>query len=61
MSYKFKAGQIVTFSSAAPSGADRHIKFRILRLLPMERGINQYRLKAVTDGHERVAQESELS
>ena len=61
MPYKFKAGQVVTYSPAIAGAADRNVKFQILRLLPSERGMNQYRLKAVIDGHERVAQESELS
>jgi hypothetical protein len=61
MTYKFKIGQVVTFSPAVPGSADRDVKFEILRLLPAERGVNQYRLKAVIDGHERVALESELS
>jgi hypothetical protein len=58
--YKFKAGQTVTL---APSrfGSARELQFRIVRLLPAERGVNQYRLKAVVDGHERVAMENELS
>jgi hypothetical protein len=60
MPHKFTPGQEVTL---APSryGAARLLRFRILRLLPTENGVNQYRLKAVVDGHERVAMESELT
>lgn len=35
-------------------------QFRIVRLLPVEHGIRQYRIKSVKDGHERVVMESEL-
>lgn len=35
--------------------------FEVVRILPAERGINQYRLKSTQDGHERVAMEYELS
>ncbi len=60
MAHKFKLGQTVTFIPAA-AGVDRNAKFEVVRLLPSERGMNQYRLKALLDGHERVALESELS
>jgi ABC-type microcin C transport system duplicated ATPase subunit YejF len=58
--HKFKVGQtveVVGASSAAKSlGA-----FKILRLMPSERGVLQYRIKSVIDGHERMVTESELS
>jgi len=57
--HKFKTGQTVTIitdrASATPKG-----RFAIVRLLPTERGIHQYRIKSVFDGHERVVMESEL-
>ena len=61
MTHKFKTAQMVTYSPAELGGADRNVKFEIVRLLPAERGIYQYRLKSIVDGHERVALESELS
>ncbi|HUZ72169.1 MAG TPA: hypothetical protein VMU87_04230 [Stellaceae bacterium] len=61
MTHKFKTRQTVTYFPAGPGGADRNVKFEIVRLLPSERGINQYRLRSILDGHERVAMESELS
>jgi hypothetical protein len=61
MTHKFRARQTVTYAPAGPGGADRNVKFEIVRVLPAERGINQYRLKSILDGHERVALESELS
>jgi hypothetical protein len=57
--YKFKIGQRVTLRSkrygfwAEP--------FEVVRLLPHENGIFQYRIKSVGDGHERVVLESELA
>ena len=60
MTHKFKLGQTVTFLSTL-AGMDRNVKFEIVRLLPAERGMYQYRLKALVDGHERVALENELS
>jgi hypothetical protein len=30
-------------------------------VMPSERGIRQYRVKSTTDGHERVATESDLA
>jgi len=57
--HKFTAGQSVTFTATAlrkqPAG-----RFQILRTLPAEHGVNQYRLKSNVDGHERVAQEFDL-
>ena len=61
MTHKFRARQTVTYSPSGLGGADRNVKFEIVRVLPAERGVNQYRLKSILDGHERVALESELS
>jgi len=60
MVYKFKIGQNVVL---APShyGSDRQKTFQVVRLMPSERGVNQYRLKSVADGHERMAMENELA
>jgi hypothetical protein len=58
--YRFKAGQTVAMlprlGFGAPSG-----RFKIVRLLPTEGGNNQYRIKSVVDGHERVVRESEIT
>jgi hypothetical protein len=57
--HKFKIGQRVTLESkrygvwAEPS--------EVVRLLPNENGISQYRARSVRDGHERVVLESELA
>ena len=35
--------------------------FKIVRVLPEERGVWQYRVKSVVDGHERVVLETDLT
>ena len=58
-SRKFKLGQSVEFTASnqrpKPLG-----QFKIVRVMPSERGIQQYRVKSAMDGHERVAMESDL-
>ena len=58
--HKFKNGQSVTLVrrryERTPAGS-----FTVLRALPTEHGINQYRIKSTADGHERVVSEAELS
>jgi FAD synthase len=60
MSHRFRAGQKVTLAQSK-FGSDRQGTFEIVRLMPEEHGINQYRLKSILDGRERVATEDELS
>ncbi len=58
--HKYKVGRSVEVIASAlhprPLG-----RFEIVRALPVERGIHQYRIKSVLDGHERVVAESELA
>lgn len=58
--HKFKIGQTVTIArrpyEETPMGS-----FSVVRALPTERGIKQYRIKSARDGHERVVSEAELS
>lgn len=61
MAHKFKPTQTVTYVPTGVGGADRNVKFEIIKLLPEEHGVYHYRLKSLLDGHERVARESELS
>jgi hypothetical protein len=58
--YKFKVGQKVTvvMQARAPKIGG---SFTIVRTLPAEQGNNQYRLKSVTDGHERVVMEVQIN
>ncbi len=60
IAYKFTAGQSVELhfpkgSHPAPG------PFSVVRPLPFDGRENQYRLKSDSDGHERVAAESDLS
>jgi hypothetical protein len=57
--HKFRAGQSITILPRA-GGTPSRGKFTIVRLLPQERGINQYRIRSTIDGHERVVVESEI-
>jgi len=58
--HKFALGQAVEFTVSdlrpKPLGS-----FKVVRVMPSERGIRQYRVKSATDGHERMAMESDLA
>jgi hypothetical protein len=60
VAHKFKIGRTVEFVPSdlrlTPLG-----QFEILRALPIERGLAQYRIKSLKDGHQRVAMESDLT
>jgi len=59
LAHKFKIGRTVSFvqSDLRPTPPGR---FEILRALPIEHGIVQYRIKSLKDGHQRVVMESDL-
>jgi hypothetical protein len=52
--HKYKIGQLVDYLGERASGV-----YQITQLLPPERKAFQYRIKNVTEPHERVAKESE--
>ncbi|HUZ73679.1 MAG TPA: hypothetical protein VMU87_11890 [Stellaceae bacterium] len=58
--HKFKLGQSVEYVASdlrpKPLGS-----FVIVRAMPSERGVRQYRIKSAIDGHERVAMEGDLA
>lgn len=58
--HKFQVGQFVRMGPrvlwAAPAG-----RYQIVRLMPPLGSINQYRVRFVDDGHERMVKESDLS
>ena len=60
VAHKYKAGQTVQL---VPSGyiVNARGSFTIVCLLPEEHGICHYRIRSVTDGHERVVTESEVA
>jgi hypothetical protein len=59
-SHKYDVGRKVQFAPSdvrlSPLG-----QFEIVRALPIEHGIAQYRIKSLKDGHQRVVMESDLS
>ncbi len=58
--HKFQIGETLHFT---PSAFDRSAPrglYQVVRLLPAEHLGHQYRVKSVTDGHERVVSESQL-
>jgi hypothetical protein len=60
---KFQIGQLVDFNPARASVPASISAYKILRLMPRDRGAfeQEYRIKSVTELFERVAKESELS
>jgi hypothetical protein len=57
--HKFAVGQIVR---VLPSPVTRDVRgnFKVVRILPTEHGVRQYRVKSETDGHERVVSEGQV-
>ena len=58
--HKYTVGRTVEFAPndlrVSPLG-----RFEIVRALPIEHGIVQYRIKSLRDGHQRVVMESDLT
>jgi hypothetical protein len=59
--HKFKVGETVELHAGRLGANVPRGLYRIERLLPVESGNVQYRVKHVRDGHERVVAESHLS
>ncbi len=59
--HRFKAGQRVTLASGITSRRAASGGYVITRQLPERGGEFEYRIKSVSEPHERVARESELS
>jgi hypothetical protein len=55
----YRTGQMVSMTPNRARATPRD-RFEIIRLLPLEHGNYQYRIRSVIDGHERVVLESEL-
>jgi hypothetical protein len=58
--HKFKTGQRVTLAASAMSRSAAGGSYVIIRPLPERGGEFEYRIKSVSEPHERVARESEL-
>lgn len=59
--HKFAVGQTVRFSPDRNQEVTVRGSFKIVRLLPEEASVLQYRVKSQLDGHERVAREDQLA
>jgi hypothetical protein len=58
--HKFKAGQRVKLAASAMSRRAASGGYVVIRQLPERSGEFEYRIKSVSEPHERVARESEL-
>ena len=58
---KFAVGQTVRFSPDRRQLSSARGEFKIVRLLPEEASIFQYRVKSQADGHERIVREDQLT
>jgi hypothetical protein len=59
--HKFAVGQTVRFSPDRNQEYTARGSFKIVRLLPEEASVFQYRVKSQMDGHERVVREDQLA
>lgn len=59
--HKFSVGQAVRFSPDRNQEVAVRGSFTVVRLLPEDAGIFQYRVKSQLDGHERVVREDQLA
>ncbi len=59
MAHKFDVGQSVRIASGR-NAVSAPGNFIVVRVLPTEHGIHQYRIKSETDGHERVVTEEQV-
>lgn len=58
--HKFQTGQFVQFTARIlKSTAARG--YQVVRQMPPQGSANQYRIRSVEDGHERMAKESDLA
>ena len=60
MTHKFQIGQMVAYSPGIFSLPAHEMPYEVTRLLPSDGAENQYRIKSVSEPHERIARESQL-
>lgn len=59
--HKYRVGQAVDFTPPSRSVVPASSRaYKILRLLPYERGERMYRIKSITEPYERIADERDL-
>jgi hypothetical protein len=61
LEHKFRVGQVMNFTPHRTVDPGSRGRYTIVRLLPIEGRVLQYRVRSSTDGHERVVQENELA
>jgi len=59
--YRFNEGQAVNYTPSLFDRAAKRGAYLVVRSLPSDGRDNQYRIKCVLDGHERVVRESQLA
>jgi hypothetical protein len=57
---RFRVGDSVRFTSNTVGRPGAKDGYTVVRVLPLEQGEQQYRIKSASEAHERVAQESQL-
>ena len=58
--HKYKVGQSVRYGLELRRFGS-NASFKIVQLLPAEGGYGQYRIKSVSEAHERIAKENEIN
>jgi hypothetical protein len=61
MTAKFKVGQVVDFNPVRAAVPASVREYKILKLMPRERGEQQYRIKSIAEAFERIANEGDLT
>jgi hypothetical protein len=59
--HKFEVGQTVRFSPDRNQQVAARGSFKVVRLMPEQASVLQYRVKSQLDGHERVVREDQLA
>lgn len=57
----YAVGQVVNYQPGVFENPAARGSYKVVRLLPADASNNQYRIKSVSDGHERVVKEVSLT
>ena len=59
---KFKVGDVVIYRPKSVHSRDAsRSAYTVVRVMPSEKDVTSYRIKSTAEGHERVAEEHELT
>jgi hypothetical protein len=61
MPHKYRVGQMVSYSPGIFRLPAHEAPYKVTMLLPSDGTENQYRIKSLSEPHERMARESQLS